>query len=215
MPGASLPGRAAPYTPPLTSARAWRCPPCLVLVPSVPLCPLHLGTSCRPSPLVLPHGACFLPAPPPRLPRARSQPSPIEGHQPPPRFPPAPAPAHPVGSGRCSGPAALGPGSARTWSWEPAPGTKAARRHGPPLGPGPATCPGECLSGRQRGWGWRAGVERASGINHFAAGGAAQPGALSSGAEGLRCPLRSARGQIPRSPCPRSLRAPGAGTRQP
>lgn len=105
MPGASLPGRAAPYTPPLTSARAWRCPPCLVLVPSVPLCPLHLGTSCRPSPLVLPHGACFLPAPPPRLPRARSQPSPIEGHQPPPGSPrplprltplaPADAPAPP------------------------------------------------------------------------------------------------------------------------
>lgn len=187
MPGASLPGRAVPCIPPRTNTGSWQCPPCLAPVPSVPHCPLHLGTSrgersprpSRPPPAA--HGARFPPAPPPLLPRARSQSSSTEGQQP-------PAPAHPVGSGRRSGTAALAPGPARTWSRGPAPGQRLPRRPGLPLGPGPATCPGERLSGRQRGWDWAAGVERASGINHFAAGGAEQPGALSPGAGALRCP---------------------------
>lgn len=146
-----MPRRADPCIPPPTSAGAWQCPPCLASVPSVPLCPPHLGTSCgewpaRPSrPPAPPHGACLPPAPSPPLPGARSQPSSIEGQQPPGPAPPVPAPAHLAGCGRRSGPAALGPGSARTWGRVPAPGTKAASTAWPSPWPRTSNLPRRAL----------------------------------------------------------------------
>uniref|UniRef100_A0A8C9N639 Ectonucleoside triphosphate diphosphohydrolase 8 n=1 Tax=Serinus canaria TaxID=9135 RepID=A0A8C9N639_SERCA len=70
-------------------------------MPSVPLHPPHLGTSCgewppRPSrPPAPAHGACLPPARPPLLPGDRSQPSSIEGQQPPGPAPPGACPGSP------------------------------------------------------------------------------------------------------------------------
>lgn len=204
-----MPRRAVPCIPPPTSAGAWQCPPCLASVPSVPLCPPHLGTSCgewpaRPSrPPAPPHGACLPPAPSPPLPGARSQPGSIEGQQPPARLPPCLPRLTPLAPAAAPAPPRSARAQRAPGAGCPLLGQRLPQRRGPPLGPGPATCPGERLSGRQRGWGWRAGVERAAGINHFAAGVAAQPGALSPGAGALRCPRRSAKGQRdPRQPRP-------------
>lgn len=183
-----MPGRAVPCIPPPTSPAAWQCPPHPVRVSSVTLSPLQLGTSCgewppQPSRPAPPACGAFPPSTAPAaaqgpLPHQlhRGAPAPSRGTSPRPRLPPAPAPAHPVVSG--AAPAA--PRSPRTrrvpGAGSPLLGQRLRRRRGPPLGHEPTTCPGERLSRRQRGWGWTAGVERAFGINHFAAGGAAQPG---------------------------------------